>query len=187
MENKPTKKQQSIDMLMSKPDAIREDYKGIILITHSPCSVAVYEGKGWRPAAYYRFKEEERRIEFIAERKGRADRQEQESKQLAVKYEEQAKSIKEGTILYSSWGYEQTNIDFYKVVKKINKKLWIVPISQRRSFEESDMSGSCIADPETVTGEPFVKFINKWGGVTLNSFSWCGPWDGQPKGWTSYA
>ena len=29
--------------------------------------------------------------------------------------------IKEGDIFYASWGYEQTNIDFYRVVKKVGK------------------------------------------------------------------
>lgn len=37
---------------------------------------------------------------------------------LKIVREKQANSVKEGDMFYSSWGYDQTNIDFYVVVKK---------------------------------------------------------------------
>ena len=40
--------------------------------------------------------------------------------------------IKEGDIFYSSWGYDQTNIDYYKVTKLIGKaSVELVPIESR--------------------------------------------------------
>jgi hypothetical protein len=40
-----------------------------------------------------------------------------------------ADKIEPGAILYSSWGYDQTNIDFYMVTRTTAKSAWIVPMS----------------------------------------------------------
>ena len=44
---------------------------------------------------------------------------------MAKKYklEEIEHSLREGNILYSSWGYDQTNVDFYQVVRITPKKV----------------------------------------------------------------
>lgn len=42
-----------------------------------------------------------------------------------------ADKIEPGAILYSSWGYDQTNIDFYYVVRTTAKSAWIVPMTQK--------------------------------------------------------
>jgi hypothetical protein len=39
-----------------------------------------------------------------------------------------AEKIEVGAILYSSWGYEQTNIDFYLVVRTTASSCWILPM-----------------------------------------------------------
>ena len=39
--------------------------------------------------------------------------------------------MKKGDILVSSWGYEQTNIDFYKVVGVTPKSVKIVKLGQK--------------------------------------------------------
>ncbi|MGG5373488.1 hypothetical protein [Enterococcus sp. AZ196] len=36
--------------------------------------------------------------------------------------------LKVGTILYERWGYDQTNIDFYEVVKISDKSIWLKEI-----------------------------------------------------------
>ena len=38
---------------------------------------------------------------------------------------------KVGDILYSSWGYDQTNIDFYKVVKVSEFSVWIQELGKK--------------------------------------------------------
>jgi len=40
-----------------------------------------------------------------------------------------AEKIEPGAILYSSWGYDQTNIDFYYVVRTTEKSCWLVPMA----------------------------------------------------------
>lgn len=40
-------------------------------------------------------------------------------------------NLTEGIILFESWGYEQTNIDFYQIVRATEKSIWLRPINSR--------------------------------------------------------
>lgn len=58
-------------------------------------------------------------------------------------------SIEIGAIFYCSWGYDQTNIDYYQVVKKKgNKTILVKKIQQKVIENDSYRSLSCkvIAD-----------------------------------------
>ncbi len=51
-------------------------------------------------------------------------------------------SLKIGSILYTSWGYDQTNVDFYVVTRTTEKSVWIRKIVQ--DFESTGfMAGKC--------------------------------------------
>ena len=56
--------------------------------------------------------------------------------------------IKIGDIWYSSWGYNQTNIDFYKVIKKSEKMIWLRAIGQKYVEQTSWASETVLPDPE---------------------------------------
>lgn len=47
-----------------------------------------------------------------------------------------------GEILYTSWGYDQTNIDFYIVTRVSGRRVWVQPIAQD-SETTGYMSGKC--------------------------------------------
>lgn len=90
--------------------------------------------------------------------------------------------FKEGTILYSSWGYEQTNIDYYLVTKCNGQKVELTPIGQN-VVEGSYGHDSCRVTPNAkkFIGEPFNKIVTSkcYDGkkvshnIKLNSYSWC--------------
>ena len=102
-----------------------------------------------------------------------------------------------GTILYSSWGYDQTNIDFYKIVKASGKSVWIVPM--KKNVNSAGWNDAEYVTPDSPiefqefrdyqTGErkivpivPERKLWNtKFGGVKLTSFSGAYLWDGKQK------
>jgi hypothetical protein len=52
-----------------------------------------------------------------------------------------AETIEPGAILYSSWGYEQTNIDFYLVVRTTASSCWIVPMESREEPSQAYDTG----------------------------------------------
>lgn len=57
-----------------------------------------------------------------------------------------AEKIEPGAILYSSWGYDQTNIDYYMVKRVTKSSAWIVPMTQNETPRAgySPMSGFTI-------------------------------------------
>ncbi|WP_346924434.1 hypothetical protein [Rothia sp. (in: high G+C Gram-positive bacteria)] len=44
-------------------------------------------------------------------------------------------TVKPGDIFYTSWGYEQTNVEFYQVVRATSKTVWLAEIaSEKESY-----------------------------------------------------
>lgn len=60
---------------------------------------------------------------------------------------------KAGDLFYSSWGYEQTNIDFYQVVRVISDKtIEVRPCNAIRVYDQS-MAGRVKADKGNLGGD----------------------------------
>jgi len=65
---------------------------------------------------------------------------------------------KPGDIFYTSWGYEQTNIDFYQIISVKNKTATICKIGSDRKYT-GPMCGECSPVKDKFVGEPFQKRI----------------------------
>jgi len=66
-----------------------------------------------------------------------------------------------GQIYYDSWGYDQTNIDFYKVIEVKEKSVVIQEIGSK--FVPGTQGMDCsnvVPNPEAVCGKPMLKIIN---------------------------
>lgn len=50
--------------------------------------------------------------------------------------------LRVGDILYTSWGYDQTNVDFFIVTRVSGKRTWVRPIAQD-SEATGPMAGQC--------------------------------------------
>ena len=50
-----------------------------------------------------------------------------------------------GSILYCSWGYDQTNVDFYLVVARKGDWLTLQPMNKKKTYT-GHMSGTCTPD-----------------------------------------
>ena len=87
-----------------------------------------------------------------------------------------------GDIFVSDWGYEQTNIDYYKVTRKMNKAIKIVRI-ESRVVEDRVQSSLVVPVPEYEVGDHMTKFPEEVNGrpvLRIESFSIAVPWDGAP-------
>ena len=76
-----------------------------------------------------------------------------------TKLEHQNDKVKPGDIFYTSWGYDQTNSDFYKVVEvsKTGKTCQVIGI-QKQMMSQDGTNGSITAIPETqITKKSTVK------------------------------
>jgi len=138
-----------------------------------------FRGKAQKPTEHYSFKTEERREAFCEkffERiqeviEWKRKRKEEQTKKL----EEAYGGLEVGAIFYSSWGYEQTNINFYQVVGIKGKNLTIQEIGKKR-VSESIGSEMVVPAPEIKIGETFTKRLNSSGGLTMNSYEYASPY-----------
>ena len=180
-----TKREKNIAWFMTKPNATSEHYHSLLIIKYGELCTAIFEPKCTRPTWHYKHRSPEEQSGFIAGRKQGEDQQELIRERYRKEAQEKAEAMKPGAILCSSWGYEQTNIDFYKVIARKASSVVLVEIGQHRTYS-GDMQGNCTPDESKVIGQPFTKRINRWGGVNLATYKYCQIWNGQPMGWSSY-
>lgn len=89
--------------------------------------------------------------------------------------------FKVGDIVYDSWGYDQTNIDWYQVVKCTPKSVVIRRIAGEITEKENTMSGQSTPLIHCFTGTPIRKRVQP-GTCDLASNHGCmRKWDGKPK------
>jgi hypothetical protein len=113
---------------------------------------------------------------------------------------------KVGDILYSSWGYDQTNIEFFKVVKVSEFSVWIQEVGSKivevtgwahekvvptdsstyrvRNWDNEkddwDNVNTYITKTYPIKRHK-IQYYKDGYGVILNSFSVAQLWDGKPK------
>jgi hypothetical protein len=96
-------------------------------------------------------------------------------------------SVKVGDIFYTSWGYEQTNIDWYQVTALIGtKKCELRKIASNQVREWHD-GGHSTPIPNKFTGEPMVKLARNSGkeaSFKIASYAYAWAWDGKPEQFT---
>ena len=99
----------------------------------------------------------------------------------------QNKLVTVGDIFVDEWGYDQTNVDFYKVVgiTPSGKRVKIVAIGQTIHDDTGDMTELVIPNPNEVTGKVLTKRIDVWSGHITAGKAW--DWDGKPVRQSHYA
>jgi len=155
------------------------------------CGAIAYHGKAERHDFWFNFKDEARRERKIREhfewRRAHAKRQ---AERRAEKAAARAKGhgCEVGHIFYSSWGYEQTNIDWYEVIALVGKSS--VKVRKISAVIDHDMhdQGSCSPRAGAFVGPEMVKRIDRDGSVSFKvaSYAHAFLWDGKPKRWSSY-
>lgn len=121
------------------PGSIKIAAKGCEMVAYvyeapngKPAAI-LYRGKSAKPYSWFRFASEAKREAHIAA----AFKRERENAALKVAKLEKRKAwqhpYKPGDLFRRSWGYDQTNIDWYEVVEVKGKHLIVREIAQARS------------------------------------------------------
>jgi len=98
--------------------------------------------------------------------------------------------INEGDIFNYTWGYEQTNQDFYKIIKKSASCVWIKKLKVHEEDDGGFMTG--ISTPLNEY-EPNAKEERKIPYLYNNEphlnfkYGSCEKWDGEPARTSHYA
>lgn len=78
------------------------------------------------------------------------------SRQKALELASEEHPFVEGTLLYTSWGYEQTNVDFYQVISRTAGTITVREIkAETVPGTAGDMSGMVRPVKDSFIGEPF--------------------------------
>lgn len=98
-------------------------------------------------------------------------------------------TVKVGDVFCHSWGWEQTNIDFYEV---INVRGQILELRQtmRENINPNHTGGIVVPRKGEFYGnERLKKRINFNNGTPFirMEFGWCPIWEGKPEHFTNYA
>ncbi|WP_051350428.1 hypothetical protein [Dyadobacter alkalitolerans] len=99
--------------------------------------------------------------------------------------EKNAREIQPGAIFYTSWGYDQTNIEFFQIIDVKGAKVLVREINQDKQYDDSDR-GKTSGIKDDFKGETFSLRIGKYG-MKLNQRRHLSKWDGKPLYWSSYA
>lgn len=162
------------------------------------CAIC-YSGKRTKADWHYQFQSEamlkDRVITTIESR-----RIAQEIKAKRVAERNAPHNLALGDILVSSWGFDQTNIDYYQVTQLVSKSfIEVTLIAQERTYDSS-MSGDCTPVIDKFVGEPIKRKVSTIGGkpyIKIDSYRSAHFEEpitvvGQvkqyrPLGWSSYA
>ena len=96
-----------------------------------------------------------------------------------------------GDILVSSWGYDQTNIDYYQVVRVTRATVTVRPIAAAAHSLDNGWTGTVAPLPDQFTGEAMRRKIQHgWSGgwgVRIDDVANAWTWDGTPQRYSTYA
>lgn len=110
-----------------------------------------------------------------------------------------SKKFEVGGFASYSWGYDQTNVDWFKVVRRNEKSVWFVPVPGQKGYSGS-MHGESVPVDEPILVKRDWKMVDGdyqqvemssefrkavKGGydseIASGDFGIIKPWDGQPR------
>lgn len=132
-------------------------------------ALTIWVGKSLRPVYNYLVSGMDfamaRVAEYSAAQVAKAARRAERKKEKSSALAEQRARFSVGSVVVNSWGYDQTNIDFYQVVE-ISKSRASVKLRKigSRSIEATGyMSEKVSPAVDHFIGEAFTKRITEWG------------------------
>ncbi len=99
-----------------------------------------------------------------------------------------------GEVFVASWGYEQTNIDFYQIVGVTAKNVKLRPIEQHKEWKKTDSGaedrtagGYATPIKDNFTGDAFSRrYDNEYKSVKIGDRNYARLWDGKAERFTCY-
>ena len=141
----------------------------------------------------YYFRTEEKRntwvMNWVTEKRNSIDNSKTIKRERIERNQAAIGKAKVGDILYSMWGYEQTNVDFYQVTKIKGQMIVVREIESKKTLT-TDMTGDTMPVRNVFIGEELTKRIQADGEgycVSITSYANAYKWDGKAKHFTAYA
>ena len=144
-------------------------------------SAITFRGKAQNPLWHYSFgsvgQRADRIRETIKSRKSQIkDKAKRQAERKAFRH-----TLAVGDILSGTWGYDQTNVDYYEVVKAKGKTVDIRPIDLM-IVDSNDCGQDFVkAVRGSYTGEAMTKRPGEGNSIRIESFLYVHPWNGRAQ------
>lgn len=154
-------------------------------------TLCCYAGRAKRPTKHILFRNVERAHSWLDGWRRSLQSMEQLKAERRAQRAAFKHDFKVGEILYTMWGYEQTNVDFYEVTRVVTAaSIEIRQVAADREYT-SAMTGYATPIAGRYIGEAMTKRVQAGGQasgrVRIASYASATRWDGQPMSWTAYA
>lgn len=168
---------------------VKDDQSSAVVYTYEkngkPVAIG-YAGKGGKAKWHYNFRDEAQRQKYIDQffastRSSEQYRKENDRRKVAGV----ARGIEVGDILYTSWGYSMTIVDFYEVTQLVGNNSAIVrKIEQREADgkESNGWTGHALGVKGQFVG-PDIKVTHIKNGQCKIEGHYAYKWDGRPIYW----
>lgn len=124
--------------------------------------------------------------QFMTEQELKNAAKEIEKETLSAAKKNFENPYKVGQIFYNSWGYDQTNIDFFQIIEVKSKSVVMQAIGGERTYDQQD-SGKVMPVADSFEGKPFTKIVRvRIYNEKVNHTIGYSEFDGRPKYWSSY-
>ena len=139
----------------------------------------IFKGTAAKPLCYYTFRSSEAREKYATETVANID------ERVASKASRQAAKAEDhyfvGDVLYSSWGYEQTNVEFYQVVEVKGSSVYLREVYQNSSDVHGSPHGGRTQPRrnEFINDKVVRKLVAQDGSVKAPIHGWLSKWTGK--------
>lgn len=147
--------------------------------------LAAFAGKAWRPTWHHSYST------ALARDAAAESFAEQRRRHAVVRAQRQADrrrphSLEVGTVMVCSWGYEQTNVDYYEVIEVRGRNVELRELAKVVTHT-GEMTGTCLPLAGEYVGAAFVRRGSASNTVAINTYQTAHVHDGRPLCWSSYA
>lgn len=159
----------------------RPGLNAVVYLTGEKSALA-YRGRARKSAWNFGFTSTSDRDQYIERYFESLQRLEAPKRERAEALAAFRTSLKAGDILFGTWGYEQTNVDYYQVLEVIPSGRSVRICKLRSARQERGigaMSGVEVPIPDAFDGQPMVKRVTPGERCKLDRAS-LSKWDGRP-------
>lgn len=160
----------------------REELDAVVYIDRARLCALGYAGKAVKPSFNYKFRSEEQMekhiSEFFQSRARSLEYKSERKKDLKSQKEALLSKLKVGDILVSSWGYDQTNVNFYEIVSVKGSTVTLKELAQNLK-ETGFMSGVTKPVKGSYLNKAEIKRVVRSGHVNISSCQTASLWNGS--------
>lgn len=142
----------------------------VFYTTNIVTTAMVFHGRKNKPTWHFRFKTiEEMMLKIDSVIKSQYDDnliKEKQGIKKKLQAEEHRKNVQVGDIFHTSWGYDETHVEFFQVQEKVSKSK--VKIQQVQSIQVSEgyNTARVKAQPDALIGVPKICTVNAHGSIS---------------------